>query len=256
LYSTKWITCPKKQPDAKIRMFCFSYAGGGASVFLNWPHSISNDIEVCIIKMPGREIRFNEPPYRRIPKLVEDLAPAILPFLDKTFIFFGHSLGAHISFYLTRHLRKYDLPCPIHMFISGARAPHLTEPIHDALHYKMEDKEFIDKLIKLGGMAEEVLQNKEILEIVLPILRADIEMLNTMEYIDEEPLSSGMTVLYGEFDKRASREDAEAWNRHTNQGFCLKMITGKHLFINTHQAQVIELINKELLTVNLAAPIS
>jgi medium-chain acyl-[acyl-carrier-protein] hydrolase len=239
-----------------MRLFCFSYAGGGASVFLDWPNSISTGIEVCIIKMPGREIRFNEPFYRRIPKLVEDLAPAILPFLDKPFIFFGHSLGAHISFYLTRHLRKYDLPCPMHMFISAARAPHLTEPNHDALHYKMEDKEFIDKLIELGGMVEEVLQNKEILEIVLPILRADIEMLNTMEYIDEEPLSSGMTVLHGEFDKRVSREDAEAWSKHTSHVFHLKMIAGKHLFINTHQAQVIELINKELHTVNLATPIS
>ncbi|MBN1904155.1 MAG: thioesterase [Deltaproteobacteria bacterium] len=250
MYSTKWITCPKRQPDAKMRMFCFSYAGGGASVFLNWPHSISNDIEVCIIKMPGREVRFNEPPYRRITKLVEDLAPAILPFLDKPFIFFGHSLGAHIGFYLTRHLRKSNLPCPIHMFISAARAPHLTEPIHDALHYKMEDKEFIDKLIKLGGMAEEVLKDKEILDIVLPILRADIEMLNTMEFKEEEPLSCGMTVLYGEFDNRVSREDAEAWSTHTNHDFRLTMITGKHLFINTHQAQIIELINHESLSLN------
>lgn len=248
MYSTKWITCPKKQPDAKIRLFCFSYAGGGASVFLHWPHSISTDIEVCIIKMPGREIRFNETPYRRIPKLVEDLAPAILPFLDKPFIFFGHSLGAHISFYLTRHLRKHGLPCPIHMFISGARAPHLTEPVPDALHYKMEDKEFIDKLIKFGGMVDAVLKDKEILDIVLPILRADIEMLNTMEYTDEEPLSCNMTSFSGEFDKRVSREDAEAWSKHTNHDFRLTMIPGKHLFINTHQAQVIDLINKEIET--------
>ncbi|MBN2419957.1 MAG: thioesterase [Deltaproteobacteria bacterium] len=246
MYSTKWITCPKKQPDAKMRLFCFPYAGGGTSVFYNWPHNITTDIEVCMIKMAGREVRFNEPPYRRIPKLVEDLAPAILPFLDKPFLFFGHSLGAHISFYLTHHLRRYNLPCPMHMFISGARAPHLTEPAPDALHYRMEDKKFIDKLIKLGGMSDEVLRDKEILNIVLPILRADIELLNTMEYTDEEPLSCGITVFCGEFDKRVSREDAEAWSRHTNHDFRLTMIAGKHLFINTHQAQIIELINQEV----------
>ena len=142
------------------------------------------------------------------------------------------------------------------MFISAARAPHLTEPTPDALHYKMEDKEFIDKLIRLGGMAEEVLQDKEILNIVLPILRADIEMLNTIEYKDEEPLSCSMTVLYGESDKRISKEDAEAWSRHTNQNFRLEMITGKHLFINTHQAQIIELINQLPYSHNIAALIN
>ena len=81
MYSNKWVVCPKEQPDARVSLFCFPYAGGGASVFFNWPETLSNKIELCIIKLPGREKRFNEVPYRRIPDLINDLTPAMLPVL-------------------------------------------------------------------------------------------------------------------------------------------------------------------------------
>jgi medium-chain acyl-[acyl-carrier-protein] hydrolase len=167
LYHTKWITCQKEQPHAKMRLFCFPYAGGGTSVFLNWAENISNEIELCMVKLPGRERRFNEKPIMRIPDLIDDLTPAILPFFEKPFMFFGHSLGAHLCFYLARHLRMRNLPCPTHIFMSGSRAPHLPEKAN-ALHYNMDNKEFTDKLIELGGMAEEIIQNLDLLNLVLP----------------------------------------------------------------------------------------
>ncbi len=245
MYSNRWVVCPKEQPDARVRLFCFPYAGGGASVFFNWIENISNEIELCMVKLPGRENRFNEKPYRRISDLINDLTPAILPVLNMPFMFFGHSLGAHISFYMSRYLRKYNLPLPTHIFISGARAPHLPEK-PDALHYTMEEKEFIDKLIKFGGMVDEVLHNRDLLDMVLPVLRADIEMLNTMKYTEDEPLDCSITSLWGMSDKRVSREDAEAWNAHTSKDFNLKMIQGKHLFINTNLDEVINIINQEV----------
>ena len=243
--STKWIFCPKEQPDAKLRLFCFHYAGSGASVFKDWPYSFSPEIEVYAIKLPGRESRFIEEPYRRITELIEDLVPEILPFFDKQFVFFGHSIGAHISFYLIRHLRRNNLPLPIHMFASGARAPHLPEQ-PDALHYKMDEQKFITKLIELGGMDEEILHNKELMDLILPILRADVEILNTIEYVEEEPLDCSISSFGGLYDPRVSREDSEAWNKHTYGNFSLTMIPGKHLFINSHREQVIDLIKKDI----------
>ncbi len=245
MYNTKWIFCPQEQPDAKVRLFCFPYAGGGTSVFVNWAANILAEIELCLIKMPGRESRFNEEPYRRLPNMINDLIPPLLPFLDKPFLFFGHSLGAHISFYLARYLRKNKLQCPDHLFVSGARAPHLPEH-PDIIHYEMADKTFIKKLNELGGMAGEVLQNQDLVDLVLPILRADIEMLNTIRYTEEKPLDCSITSLGGISDKRVSRDDAEAWNKHTSNEFDLKMIPGKHLFMNSHQNQVINIINQEV----------
>jgi medium-chain acyl-[acyl-carrier-protein] hydrolase len=246
LYKNMWITCPEERSDAKIRLFCFPFAGGGAQVFFSWAENISNEIELFLIKLPGRENRFNETPYRRISELIYDLTPAILPLINKPFMFFGHSLGAHISFYLIRHLRASNLPCPMHMFVSGSRAPHLPEPA-DALRYNMDDTEFIEKLNKLGGMTDEILKNKELLDLILPIIKADIEMLNTMKYTEEEPLKCNITSIAGNDDQRVSREDAAAWNKHTCKKFELKMIVGKHLFINTHHEQVINIINQEVI---------
>ena len=246
MYDNKWISRPKEQPHAKLRMFCFPYAGSGASVFYKWPPSFSAEIEICAIKLPGRESRFNEKPYRRITKLAEDLASEILSLFDKPFLFFGHSIGAHICFHLVRHLRRHNLPCPIHLFISGARAPHIPETDPDALHYKMDDNKFINKLIELGGMAEELLQSRELLDLLLPILRADIEMLNTIEYTEEDPLDCSISSFGGLFDPKISRDDAEAWSKHTCSEFRLAMIPGEHLFINTHREQLINLINQDI----------
>ncbi len=171
MIGNRWLFRLKEQKDAKMRLFCFPYSGSGASIFFNWAKSISNEIEMCAIKYPGRESRFNENPCTRMANLIEDLTPEILPFLDKPFMFFGHSLGAHISFYLARHLRRNDLPCPFHMFISGARAPHIPCNDTDGLYYSMDDKKFIEKLIEMGGMAEEILQNRELFDLILPSSR-------------------------------------------------------------------------------------
>ena len=161
------------------------------------------------------------------------------------FMFFGHSLGAHISFYMARYLRMHNLPFPTHMFVLGSLAPHLPE-LADSLNYKMDDKKFIDKLIKMEGMVDEVLNNKDLLDLILPVLRTDIEMLNMMEYTKDEPLDCSITSLCGMYDKRVSSKDAEAWNVHTKKDFNIKMIPGKHLFINTHQDEVINIINQEV----------
>jgi len=210
-----------------------------------WANSILPEVEICSVTLPGHEGRFVEEPYRRVTKLVEDLAFEIFPLFNKPFIFFGHSLGAHISYYLARYLRKNNKLCPLHMFVSGARAPHLQER-PDSLHYKMEKDIFIKKLIELGGMADEILQNKELIDLFLPILRADLEILNTTEYYEEEPLDCGISSFGGLHDPRVSREDSEAWSEHTYDDFRLTMISGKHLFINTHREQVIDLVNRDI----------
>ena len=136
---SSWIFCSKKRPDAKARLFCFPYAGSGASVFYEWSEYISTEIEICSINLPGHEGRIKENPYRELMKLVNDLALVIDPFLDKPFFFFGHSMGAHISFYLARYLRRSNIPGPMHMFVSGAKAPHLPKD-PGSLHHKMEKK--------------------------------------------------------------------------------------------------------------------
>ena len=246
MYGNKWILCHNGHVSSRLRMFCFPYAGSGSSVFNEWPKSILPGIELCVVKLPGRESRYNEKPYRRIDDLVKKLANEMRPLLNKPFIFFGHSIGAHISFHLARFLRRNNMHVPKHLIVSGARAPQIESRNPDPLHYTMEDSEFIKELIELKGMPDDLLKNQELLDLVIPILKADIEMINTMEYKEENPLDCSISSFGGLFDERVKKEDSEAWKEQTCRDFSLAMLPGGHFFMNTHRDQLIREINSHI----------
>ena len=97
-----WIAFRKPSPQARLRLFCFPYAGAGASIFRTWPDGLPADVEVCPVQFPGRGTRLMERPFTQLSPLVQALAQALAPLLDKPFAFFGHSLGALVGFELAR----------------------------------------------------------------------------------------------------------------------------------------------------------
>ncbi|MEM1395094.1 MAG: thioesterase domain-containing protein, partial [Cyanobacteria bacterium P01_H01_bin.150] len=101
-----YITCPKPSPQASLRLFCFPYAGGSSLVFRTWAASLPKNIEICPVELPGRGMQMKSPPFTRMEALVNEIASILLPYLDKPFAFFGHSMGGMVSFELARHLRK------------------------------------------------------------------------------------------------------------------------------------------------------
>ena len=102
----------KKNQQASIRIFCFHYAGGGASFCRDWVNHLSTDIEVIAIQLPGREQRYAEPYYTRMKPLISELSRVIQGYLNKPYIFFGHSLGAIIGYELIRELKRLKLRQP------------------------------------------------------------------------------------------------------------------------------------------------
>ena len=128
---------------------------------------------------------------------------SIVPLLTTPFVFFGHSLGAMTSFEVARRLRRAGQPMPLRMFASAHRAPHLPHP-HPILH-GLADKEFIDQLCRqYGGIPQAVLDNPDLVELMLPCLRADFTVFETYSYGDEAPLPCPITA-FGGGASRASR---------------------------------------------------
>ncbi|MBC6472534.1 MAG: thioesterase [Hormoscilla sp. GM102CHS1] len=123
-----WIKYLKPNPKAQRRLFCFPYAGGSAGVFRSWPDSLPPTVEVCAVELPGRGTRIKDAPFTRMEPLVEAIALALLPELDKPFAFFGHSMGALVSFELARLLRKRGDRQLSHLSISGRSAPQIPDP--------------------------------------------------------------------------------------------------------------------------------
>ncbi len=225
-------------------MFCFPYAGGGASVFRGWGASLPPDLEVCPVQIPGRESRLREPAFPDMGSMVPAIVEGLEPYMNLPFVFFGHSMGAGIAFELARELRRRGRPQPSHLFVAGRRAPHLPareEPIHS-----LPEPEFLAKLRELNGTPEEVLQHEELMKLLIPILRADFGVNENYQYTEGEPLAAGISAFGGLGDEDVSREDVEAWKIHTRGQFRARMLPGDHFFLTSNKGLLLEAISRDL----------
>ena len=178
--SSLWLGRRKLVPHARLRLFCFPYAGGTAQIYRQWPDYLPTDVEVCSIQLPGRGSQLQQPAFTRLLALVEPLTETIARHLDKPFVFFGHSMGALIGFEVARRLRREGRREPEGLFVSGRRAPQIDEP--EPVTFNLPDAELLDELRRLNGTPEEVLDNPDLLQLMLPILRADFEVCQTYSY--------------------------------------------------------------------------
>lgn len=242
--SNPWLAFVRPNQQAKLRLFCFPYSGGGATAFRTWPDSLPTAVEVCPVQLPGRETRLREQPFTRISPLVQAAAQALLPHLDKPFALFGHSVGALIGFELARHLRRrYGLET-VHLFVSGRHAPQIPDP--DPPIYALPEPEFIEEVRLYNGTPEEVLENAELLELFIPILRADFAVNETYAYADEPPLDCPISAFGGLEDHKFSHDDLEAWREQTAASFSLQMFPGGHFFLHSARPLLLRAISQGL----------
>src|SRR5215470_13336876 len=230
----KWLLFPKPNPRAAIRLFCFHYAGGSAQVFQTWPAGLPQTVEIGAVQLPGRGNRFAEPKITNLLSLSRIVAEALLQYLDKPFVFFGHSLGALLCFEVARSLRRERHPEPAHIFISATRAPHRRD--REELLSKLPRTELIKKLHEFNGAPPEVLQNNELLDLLLPMIRADFELCETYEYHPEAPLGCPITIYGGIEDHEVERDRLAAWSEMTIGASNMRMFPGGHFYINTSQS--------------------
>jgi medium-chain acyl-[acyl-carrier-protein] hydrolase len=246
-----WVVCPRPNAAARFRLFCLPYAGGGASVYQTWWNELPAQVEVCAIQPPGRESRIHERPFQRLTPLVHALADAIGPSLSLPFAFFGHSVGALVSFALVRELRRRGAAAPAHLFVSARRAPHLPDP--DPLH-RLSEKDFVAGLRRMEGTPEAVLQEPELMALFLPILRADLGVNEAEEIAVEEPLDCPISAFGGLGDGRASSMDIDAWRQHTRRDFTLEMFPGGHFYLRSARGGLLRSVSRSLQRILDALP--
>ncbi len=243
--SNNWFVCPQSNPKARARLFFFPYAGGGPAVFSKWIKELPSHVEAWVAHYPGRGSRHAEPPFNRLLPLVEKLAWAIKPLLDRPFAFFGHSLGGLVAFELTRLLRKNDFPQPLILFVSACSAPHLPDP-HPPIH-TLPDTAFLEALQRLNGIPSEFPQLTDEMGMFLPTLRADFETIESYQYTPGKfALNSPIMAFGGLDDPRVSRGQLESWALHTNSSFKTRYFPGDHFFINTARESIIASIATEI----------
>lgn len=228
---THWVTCPQPNPQAKLRLFCFAYAGGSATVFRTWANYLPKTMELCPIEIPGRGRQIKSSAYTEIQPLVRAIATNIIPYLDKPFALFGYSMGSLISFELTRLLGSEYNFHPLHLFVAARQAPQL--PAEKPSISQLPDTDFLTAISQFNGISSAVLQNAELMQIFLPIIRADFTVLESYVYTPQPPLDCPITAFGGLQDPTVSYPALSGWEEQTLASFCLHQIDGDHFFINT-----------------------
>jgi medium-chain acyl-[acyl-carrier-protein] hydrolase len=203
------------------------------------------EFELFALRLPGRESRIVEKPLIRLSILVEKLANVMEPFFDRPFAFYGHSMGALIAFELALYLRKNGLMVPSHLFVAAGRAPHLVNL--EPPYYDLPENQFLEKLKRYRGMPAEILQNADLMEFIMPALRADMEMLQTYSFSDTAPLSCPISVFGGMTDVMVTQYHLEAWEKYTRSVFGLNMFETGHFFSADTENQMLRILTAQFM---------
>jgi medium-chain acyl-[acyl-carrier-protein] hydrolase len=237
-----WFSVPRPGPPARARLFCIPYAGSGASCYHAWSRALAGEsIEVRSVQLPGRENRLREAPFFSMSPLIAALADHVEPLLDRPYGFFGHSMGALVAFELARELRRRGHAGPAFLCASGATAPQVPredEPLHG-----LPDDELVRQVAeRYQGIPQQVLENQELLELVVPALRADLSIIETYEFSDGACLPCGISAFAGQDDRHVTPEKLAPWGELTGGLFTSRQFAGDHFFLHDHRDELIDAI--------------
>ncbi|WP_449603624.1 thioesterase II family protein [Paenibacillus sp. Marseille-Q9583] len=232
---------------AKIKLFCFPYAGGSAgSIYSKWSESLSQHIQVVPVELSGRGNRINDLLYDNLKDIVNDVFRLIeKDIVEGTpYAIFGHSMGSIIAYEIYHKIKACDYKQPVHMFLSAKLPPHI-DPEESTLHM-LPDESFLDEIIKIGGTSKEILLYPELLEIFLPILRADFKAIETYKYVERgQRIECSSTILVGK-DESQPDDGMQEWRRHTKSEISIIEISGGHFFINEQVTEVLKIVDKAM----------
>lgn len=221
--------CPKPNADARIRLFCLPFAGGGASIYHGWPQAFSRDVELHAVQLPGRESRLREPRIKSATALAQAVADAIAPHLDRPYALFGYSMGALLALETARALRRGGQPSPAHLFVAAFRAPQVPPVVPPLAN--LPEEALLKAVRHHYQPSEDALWIPELRDLFLPVLRDDIALVDDYAYYPEPPLSCGIDAYVGAQDRSTPVEAAERWRDHAVAPFVLSVMPAGHFFL-------------------------
>lgn len=228
------------------KLLCLPYAGGSASMYLEWEKFLSPSIEVVPLELAGRGRRINQSLYTSVEEAIDDILKMAEEHIKEgSYAIFGHSMGAMLAYELAMKIREKGWNEPVHLFFSGRGAPDVT-PNDKKDYHLLEDEEFKLKLKDMGGTPPEFFKYPELVELFIPLLRNDFKIAST--YFTERtpmPFSCNFSIFIGK-EEDISAKSAEGWKKHT-LGICsVYYLNGGHFFINKETKSLATLVNREL----------
>ncbi|BBM00791.1 thioesterase II family protein [Microbulbifer sp. GL-2] len=239
--SNHWLVQPRKRHDAEIRVFCLPYAGGGVGTYIGWAKELSLGAEMNAIQLPGRGSRIFEPPFTTMEALIEEMVPEIEPYLDRPYIIFGHSLGSRVGLELIYQLKIRGNPEPLRFIASGSLPP--SKKLHRSSISDLPREEFLTQVRKFGGMTDDIFNNKELISLLLPALRADFSIADTYKFNRRKLFNCSISVFGSNKDNNVPMSRLSEWGQYFKSIPEIYQFPGKHFFIETHADIVLNQLN-------------
>ena len=240
MHQSKWFLISRPKPLARYRLFCFPYAGGSASAFLPWEDLLPPQIELVAIQPPGRATRLDEGLLTSVVELAVQLAGAIPPMLDRPYLTYGHSMGSTVSFELLHLLKERSLPLPRRYFAAARQAPHIPRRIAPFYDYPLA--EFMIELKRFGGTPDAVLQNAELMEMLVPMLRTELRAAYAYHRDPVVKLECPASVFGGARDEIVLPEELTGWQEHFLEKMDFRLFESGHFFLEDNKEQVVSAI--------------
>ncbi|WP_422735342.1 thioesterase II family protein [Micromonospora sp. WMMD729] len=227
---TAWLSCVAPRPAARLRLVCLPYAGAGGGAYRPWAALLGDDVEVWTAQLPGRERRLAEEPLHTMDDLVPPLVDAIAARVPTPFAIFGHSMGGLIGYEVTARLIARGGPTPQRLVVSAARPPRDAAPLGTA--HRLDDAALTRWLVDLGGIPDEVLADPGLLELILPTVRADLNVVASYRPATAPPLPLPVDAVAAADDPLVGPDEVAGWAACTAAGFSLTVVPGGHLYLH------------------------
>ncbi len=233
---------------SKLKLFCIPYAGGTSIVYSKWRQYLDSRVELHAVELAGRGKRVDDKLYDDLKHAVDDIYESIKnEICNGSYALFGHSMGSLLAYELYYKIREQNLNCPVHIFFSGYKAPNIGPSDGDENYHDLPENCFKKKLVKLGGMPKEILEDAAF-KFFSPIIRADFKILELYKYVEKnERIGCPVSVFSGKKDKGIKVSDLTGWKQHTELECNIHKFNGGHFFIKDDMENVLGAINNTLL---------
>ncbi|WP_168587799.1 thioesterase II family protein [Saccharopolyspora sp. ASAGF58] len=238
-----WLRRYRTRPGAAVRLICIPHAGGGAGAYRAWADLLPPSVELIAVQYPGREDRFTDPPAESMDELVDGIAGAVRRVADRSYLVFGHSMGAAVAYETVQRLRGLGVAEPEWLLVSGRPAPHQAEP--GDVHLR-DDDGLCAELVRLGGTDADVLADPDLRAAVLGYVRADYRIIENYRPRPAPKLSCPLGVFVGDTDPELDLTGAEGWRSVTTGRTDVQSFEGNHFYLGPRRREVVAAILRRL----------
>ncbi|WP_409462541.1 thioesterase II family protein [Amycolatopsis sp. GA6-003] len=239
-----WVARLRPAGKGPLRLICFAHAGGGAATFRGWAADLSDEIDLVVVRLPGRESRLRDPLVHKMSELVALLGDALEDLLDVPYGLFGYCSGALTAFELARYLRDNCGPAPSALFACACPSPSMV--LRDSGVHRLDGEGLVQHLAALGVIPTTILRTPGLFGMFEPSVRADYEVYETAEYQAGDPLKLPISVFGAESDPSTNLPTLLGWQQETVKEFSLRLFRGDHGFFDAERPAIVRAVTDEL----------